>query len=441
MTAELAAEIAGASDGYTTSEPEVAPPREAKTGFRSYEVYQRMRVRETTPLIKPRQLSSTAYLTDPFSLVGILRENYPCYRDWPGNAFWVTQYNDVTSVFVDDANFESRTRRWRMGLQDLARDLTHEPAVRSWVTTFADDHSESIASGLVAEMAALRSNGSIPDLAIEICARFPIRLLCRALGLGGTVEDRFARAYFTMQRGAGFEPRARDEARAAIDDLRELLRAPMTEATGLAGVVIKLGGTIDDLIATLIEGDHQTLHGGLANMWSLLLTHPDQLNDVRREPRLLKQAWAETLRHSPPVLSADRFTRHEVERFGRLLPAGALIRCSAAAANRDPRIFDDADTFDLLRKDLCQREPRGTYRADGLASGISFGTGRPSQHPAMPENLPRSAYALTRDTAITVSRVLLDELPGLHLPEGAAPTRRLLRLGEVYTCWSLPVTW
>ena len=54
----------------------------------------------------------------------------------------------------------------------------------------------------------------------------------------------------------------------------------------------------------------------------------------------------------------------------------------------------------MQRKDLCQREPRGQYRADGLCSGIALGLGTPSVHPAVPEDRPRSLYALTRDTVV-----------------------------------------
>jgi hypothetical protein len=138
-------------------------------------------------------------------------------------------------------------------------------------------------------------------------------------------------------------------------------------------------------------------------------------------------------------VSADRVARHEVERFGRLLPDGALVRLSAAAANRDPRVFADPDTWDLHRRDLCQREPRGQYRADGLPSGISFGTGAPSRHPAVPEDRPRSRYAITRDLAVRTTRVILDELPTVRLADGATPTLRSLRWGEIHTCWTLPV--
>ena len=153
-------------------------------------------------------------------------------------------------------------------------------------------------------------------------------------------------------------------------------------------------GSAEDVVATLLEADHETLPGALANLWFLLLTHPEQLEEVVAERRLVKTAYLEALRHSTPVLSAPRFARHEVERFGRLLPTGALIMCSAAAANRDPRAFADPEEFLVQRKDLCQREPRGQYRADGLCSGIAFGLGKPSIHPAVPEDRPRSRYAL-----------------------------------------------
>ena len=197
--------------------------------------------------------------------------------------------------------------------------------------------------------------------------------------------------------------------------------------------------TATDLVATILERDHETLHGGLANLWFLLLTNPDQLDVVKDEPRLMKFAWLETLRHSPPVVAAQRFARHEVERFGRLIPGGGLLYCSALAANRDPRAFSDPDAFLVTRKDLCQREPRGQFRADGLPSGISFGTGPPSIHPAVPKERPRSTYAITRDVAVAASTALLERHPAVGLAHRAAPSLRSLRLGEMLTCWSLPI--
>lgn len=410
--------------------------------WRTYEVYQRMRVGETTAKIRPRQLSSEQYLTDPYPLVATLREHYPCYRDWAGNAFWITRYDDVTSIFVDDANYEERSTRWSYGRLGWGQDLGGEVAVQTSIATALDEHGETVARRIVH---GFRADGQV-DLAVELCARYPIELLGAVLDLPADDLAWFAQRYLLMQRGAGWEPAARAVGAAAMDDLAGYFGPLLAKRGGSGGADLVttaagLGATATDLVVTLLEGDHQTLHGALANMWFLLLTQPDALAAVGAERRLVKLAYLEALRHSPPVLSADRYCRHEVERFGRLLPDGALVRCSAAAANRDPRQFADPDNFVVDRPDLCQREPRGMYRADGLPSGISFGTGPPSRFPAEPEDRPRSRFAITRDLAVTASQVVLEELPALRLAGGATPTLRSLRLGEMHTCWSLPVVW
>jgi pulcherriminic acid synthase len=408
------------------------------TGYRTYEIYQRARPGETTELIKPRQLSSDAYLLDPYPLVAVLREHYPCYRDWPGNAFWVTRYDDVTSVFADEANFETRSRATVCGRPAWGRDLGGELDVLRCLERTADEHGEEIVRRLVGELDR--------DLATEVLARFPFELLCTAMAVEPTVE--LARRYLLIQRAPSWDPTARQQGLDALDALAAWAEPLLAERRGLDGsaagddlisIVAAHGGTGADLAVTLLEMDHGTLHGVLANLWFHLLAAPDRLNAARREPLSVKAAVLETLRHSPPIVSVDRFARHEVERFGRLLPAGALVRLSAAAANRDPRVFDDPDVFDVHRRDLCQREPRGQYRADGLPSGISFGTGAPSKHPAVPEDRPRSRYAITRDLAMRATRVILDEVPSIRLADGAAPRLRSLRLGEIHTCWSLPV--
>lgn len=416
----------------------------ADNGFRSYEIYQRERVGETTSLIKPRQLTSPEFLADPYPLLAILREKYPCYRDWAGNAFWITRYDDVTSVFVDNANFETRPKRWWMGFDTAGRDLRNELPVLTSFATRLDAAAPDVAGELVAALAG----SARPDLASGLAARYPIELLARVLDLPRADVAWFAGLYWTMQRGVSWDPASMQQGIEAAQELADYFR-PIVEArradpgddliSTIATLEIDGGGTADDVVVTLLEGDDETLHGALANMWFQLLLHPEQLARLAEDRRLVRFAYQETLRHSPPVLAAQRFALHEVERFGRVLPEGAMLTCSAGAANRDPRMFADPDEFVLGRKDLCQREPRGAYRADGLPSGVAFGLGQPSKFPAVPEDRPRSLYAITRDLAVVASRALLDAAPGIRLADGAAPTLRSLRVGEMHTCWSLPV--
>lgn len=425
-------------DEYETDEPLPA------SGYRTYEVYQRERVGQTTNLLKPRELISDEFALDPYRLLAILRENYPCYRDWVGNRLWITRYDDVTSVFADDANFETRPKRWFYGQADLGRDLGEELPVLQARADRIDAASDAIIERILDELPQQ------VDLATAFAARFPLELWGAVLDLPGTDLAEFSSRYWRMQRGAHGNSRIQEDGITAMAELISYFE-PMLAARradpgdDLVSAVAQLDladgqSTAADLVVTLLEADYETLHGSLANLWFLLLTHPQQLDVVREDRRLMKFAYLEALRHSTPVLAAARFARHEVERFGRLLPAGGLLYCSAAAANRDPRAFEDPDRFEVTRSDLCQREPRGQYRADGLPSGVAFGLGKPSIHPAMPKGRPRSLYAITRDLAVTASSMLLDARPGIALTPGVQPTLRSLRLGEMHTCWQLPAT-
>ncbi len=425
----------------------VAVARRAVTkgaGYRSYEVHQRMRVRQSTEKLNPLRLVSPDFARDPYPAYEILRENYPCYRDWIGNAYWITRYDDVTSVFTDEANFESRSKLWFYGAEGFGRDLRSEAPVIVAQARGMDRHAADVAQTVIDSFAG----AGRADLALDFAARYPLELLARILDLPAGDFDAFAAHWFAMQRGWDWDPRAERDGLQAMgamaDQLRPLLEARrVTPGEDLISAIASLdleGGpaTAEDLVTTLLEADHETLHGGLANLWQLLLTHPDQLHRVAADRRLVKFAWLETLRHSAPLLSARRFARQEVERFGLLIPEGALVICVGAAGNRDPRIFSEPDRFHVERKDLCPREPRGQYRADGLPAGIALGLGKPTKYPAVPEDRPRSIYALTRDVAVTASNVLLDRLGDIRLAPGVAPSPRSLRLGEMHACWSLP---
>jgi len=427
------------------------------SGYRTYEVYQRERVGETTNLLSPRELIDDEMLTDPYRLLTILREEYPCYRDWTGNRFWITRYDDVTSVFTDDANFATRSKRRMLSdgdaglLARLGRDLWHHVPVLTAHARRIDAALPTLAEGIIGDLADTAEKAGVVDLAVDLSARLPLELWGAVLGLSDDELEGFAGRWWRMHRGTGWDPALRLDGRAAFEELvafvEPIVERRRAEPTDdLIGAIVSLDLGADppadarDVVATLLEADHETLHGGLANLWFRLLTTPDQLDLVRNDPLMMKFAWLETLRHSPPVHSAQRFARHEVERFGRLLPDGAMLQLSAAAANRDPRVFDDPDSFVVGRRDLCQREPRGHYRADGLPAGIAFGLGRPSVHPAVPKERPRSIYAITRDIAVTTSTMLLDAFPGIRLADDAKPTIRSLRLGEMHACWHLPVS-
>src|SRR5262249_7290294 len=55
------------------------------------------------------------------------------------------------------------------------------------------------------------------------------------------------------------------------------------------------------------------------------------------------------LRYRSPLQWMYRVTRRDVEVHGRVIPAGRLVLAVIGSANRDPKLFEAADRFDVTR--------------------------------------------------------------------------------------------
>jgi cytochrome P450 len=99
----------------------------------------------------------------------------------------------------------------------------------------------------------------------------------------------------------------------------------------------------------LLVAGNETTTNLVGNAMIALLAHPDQLERLRAEPRLVPNAVEETLRFDPPVQALPRLVLREVEIGGEKIPAGATAMLLIAAAHRDPERFPDPDRFDVTR--------------------------------------------------------------------------------------------
>ena len=96
---------------------------------RSYEVYQRQAATDIPVAIPPGFWLRPEFVADPYPTLALLREHYRCFRDWHTNTYWVTSYDEVTSLIADDANFAARPRHATYGAGLFGRDLRNEPLV------------------------------------------------------------------------------------------------------------------------------------------------------------------------------------------------------------------------------------------------------------------------------------------------------------------------
>lgn len=99
-----------------------------------------------------------------------------------------------------------------------------------------------------------------------------------------------------------------------------------------------------------------TTRNQLAASVQVLCEHPDQWARLREHPpELAMQAVEESMRHSPAACIVPRAALEDAEFGGYLFPpAGTFVFfANTFAANRDPpAIYDDADRFDIARKDV-----------------------------------------------------------------------------------------
>ena len=73
---------------------------------------------------------------------------------------------------------------------------------------------------------------------------------------------------------------------------------------------------------------------------------------ARADPALLGAAIDESLRLEPAAAVVDRYATAQVTLGGADIARGELVRLSITAANRDPAVFTDPDTFDPGRANL-----------------------------------------------------------------------------------------
>ncbi|MFD4507319.1 cytochrome P450, partial [Streptomyces sp. NPDC058457] len=82
---------------------------------------------------------------------------------------------------------------------------------------------------------------------------------------------------------------------------------------------------------------------------ALMARYPEARRELAADPSLVPNAIEEILRFEPTGPFTARYVTKDVQLYDRTVPAGSAILFIQAAANRDPRRFDDPDRFDIHR--------------------------------------------------------------------------------------------
>ena len=108
------------------------------------------------------------------------------------------------------------------------------------------------------------------------------------------------------------------------------------------------------LVRNLITGGLTTTSQLLGNLLYEILQRPDIEAALRADRSLITVGIDESLRLAPPILFLARGCTRDTEIGGCPVHAGERVTIGAASANRDERVFEHADDFDLERANADQ---------------------------------------------------------------------------------------
>ena len=103
-------------------------------------------------------------------------------------------------------------------------------------------------------------------------------------------------------------------------------------------------------VMLLLSAGHETTINLICNGTLAFTQHPDQWAILKSDPEgKTVRATEEALRYDSPVKSIQRIAMDDIEIGGQTIHKDDRVRWFISGANRDPKVFDRADDFDVER--------------------------------------------------------------------------------------------
>jgi cytochrome P450 len=330
-----------------------------------------------------------------------LRERFPVYRS--GSNIWViSRFDDVKAVQSNPAVFSSRPNPYEgdstpsdaemkpevierlmalaagipVDMNEMASAKTIAAADPPQHTRMRRIVSRGFTPPRIKEMATAISTivdrclagiGDLPsfDVVERLAVPLPVEMICHILGIDRSEYGRAKRWSDAFAAGADIyssSPAERNELMLSTIKEFSTYFVPLIEARRTDprnDLVSAMVAAIDNeslsnvetlmVAITIMVAGNETSTNLIGNTVVELLTNPDQLQLLLDDPSLLPNAVDEANRLSAPIQFAFREATEETEVAGTTIPKGAIVALHMAAANRDPRRFEDADRFLITR--------------------------------------------------------------------------------------------
>jgi len=319
------------------------------------------------------------YWREPFRVLAEVRDRAPVREvELPegGTTWLVTRYADARSVMTDPRfvkdfrnTLPPEQRAHVDGIPSPGGDmmLLNDPPVHTRLRKLV------VKAFTVRRVAALRPRvetmagallAALPtDTPVDLVAGYavplPMGVICELLGVPLDDRDAFGAWSITLvdETSDAEKQQASASLAAYLSELVERKRAEPDEALISALIEVADEGdqlSDDEIVAMamlLLIAGHETTATLVTTAVEAMLRDPelrDRLAAAASDE--LRAAIEEFLRWGAPVATAPlRFAAEDVDLDGVVVPRGAMVMVSLAAANHDPARFERPDDYDELR--------------------------------------------------------------------------------------------
>jgi cytochrome P450 len=337
--------------------------------------------------------SDPAFLSNPYPVLGRLRERTPVFYDERRERWFVTRHEDVRACLRDKRlgrNFRHVMTPEEIGVPELDPRWSAFWATERWSLLWLEppDHTrirklvaaaftpravEALrepARALARELLEPLAEAGHMELLYDYAQPYSIAVICRMLGVPLDRHRDLLDWSHRMVKMYEFDVPEADAvaANAAAAEFTDYVRALIAERrvdphddTVTALVQARVDGeqlSEDEIVSTvivLLNAGHEASVNTLGNGMLAFARRPDQWRRVVDGEVASTAAGEELIRYDPPLqlferwVLADDFAIADVP-----IPRGAKVALLFGSANRDPRVFERPDDFDVGRENALQ---------------------------------------------------------------------------------------
>jgi cytochrome P450 len=325
-------------------------------------------------------LAGPQFRANPYPFYDRLRRENPVIQVVlpDGQTAWlITRYDDVINAFKDKRLSKDKLNS---GQKQPCVPAFFKPLDRNMLDVDDPDHArlrglvhkaftprlieamrdtvENLAEELILAAKARGRMDLIADLALPL----PVAVISQMLGVPANERHKFhgwSNAVVSSQSSKFGALKAIPSVVSFLRYIRKLIRLrrnhPQDDLTSALIQAEEAGDRLSEnemvaMIFLLLIAGHETTVNLIGNGMLALLTHADQMEQLRGDLSLMTSAIEELLRFDGPLeMATERFTLEPIEFSGVTIPAGAMVYVVIASANRDEQQFERADQLNIMR--------------------------------------------------------------------------------------------